>query len=146
MFFNHIQAIGPRVAAMNDDGLFCTPRQNHLILENTRLHFARGMIVKIVESDFAPGYDFRMLSQSCQFFQMLRCDFLRFVRVNANRGVNPLMLFGKGQRGIELFGPWAGADREERAHSSSAGAFEHGIAVLRELWEIDVRMRINQFH
>src|SRR5713101_10182372 len=114
MFFKHVQAIGPGVAAMNDDGLLRPARQTHLVPENTRLRFARRMIVVIVESDFAPSNDLRMLSQPCQFFQVLRCDFLRLVGMNADGGVNPVMLLGKGQRGIELLGSWAGADGEER--------------------------------
>src|SRR6267142_6928788 len=133
MFFNYVQAICPRVAAMDDNGLLRPPRQRNLVSENMRLHFARRMIVKIIESDFSPRDDFRMLSQPCQFFQVLRCDFLRFVGMNANRRVNPVMSFGKGQRGIELLGSRAGTDGEERAHSSGARAFEHGVTIFREL-------------
>src|SRR6266404_1467354 len=71
MFFNHVQAIGPSIAAMNDDGFLRAPRESHLVAENTRLRFARRMIVVIVESDFSPRDDFRMLSQPRQFFQVL---------------------------------------------------------------------------
>src|SRR5438445_12436081 len=121
MFFNHVQAIGPSVAAMNDDGFLRAPRESHLVAENTRLRFARRMIVVIVESDFSPRDDFRMLSQPRQFFQVLRCDFLRLVWMNANRGVNTVLLFVKGQRGIYLLRPRADADGDEGSHSARAG-------------------------
>src|SRR5712664_3170404 len=65
--------------------------QDQMDLENTRLHFARRMIVVIVESNFAPSDDFPMLSQPCEFFQVLRCDCLRFVGMYADSGVNPVM-------------------------------------------------------
>src|SRR6267142_3314695 len=125
---------------MNDERLLRAPRQIHLFPENPRLHLARGMIVIIVESDLAPGDDFRKLSEPCQFLQVLRRDFLRLVGMNSNRGENPVMLFGKGQRGIELLWPRAGADGQERAHSSGARALKHGVAVFRELRKVNVSM------
>jgi hypothetical protein len=114
LVFNHVQAICPRVAAMNDDRLLRTPRQRHLVAENTCLHFAGRMIVVIVESDFSPGDDFPMLSQPFQFFQVLRCDFFRLVGMNANRGVNPVMLLGKGKRGTKLLGSRAITNGKQR--------------------------------
>jgi len=140
MFLNHVQAIGPSVTAMDDDGLLRPARQIHLLAENTRLRFARRMIVKIIEPDLPPSDDFRMLSQPCQFFQVLWCSFLRFVGVNSNRGENPVMLFGKGQRGIELLGSRAGSYGKQRRDAGSSRAFKHGVAVLRELREVDVRV------
>src|SRR6266851_1714021 len=55
-------------------------------------------------------------------------------------GVNPIMLFGKRQRGIQLLGSRPGADGEKRRHASGARAIEHSFAVFRELRKINVRV------
>src|SRR5262249_21906068 len=95
MFFEHVHAIRPRVAAMDDDGKFCLLSQRHLLTKNFVLRFAWRMVVEIVESNFAPANHFAMLRQLRQFFQMLWRDFLRFVRMDSNRGVNPIVLFSE---------------------------------------------------
>jgi len=77
---------------------------------------------------------------------MLLCYFLRFVGMNPDRGVNPIVLLGEGHRRIELLGAWACADGEECRDSGGACAIKHGSAVFGELWEVDVRVRIDQFH
>ncbi len=128
---------------MNDDGKLRLPRQRHLVAKNAVLHIARRMIVKIIETDFAPSNDFGMLRQPGQLVQMLVRNFLRLVGMNPDGGVNPLVLLGKGQRGIELFRTWACADCKQCRHSRFASAVEHGVAVFRELWEVDVRVRID---
>ena len=100
------------------------------------------MIVEIVQADFAPGDDFRMLRELCQFIEMPREDLFRFVRMNPDRRVDPIMLLGKWQRGIELFGTWTWtcADGEQRRHARGARPIEHGLAVFRELRKINVRV------
>ena len=80
---------------MNDDRQFCTLRKIHLVAEYAVLDFARRMIVVVVETDLAPGDDFRMLGQSGQVIQMLLHYLLRFVGMYADSGVNPIMLLGK---------------------------------------------------
>ncbi len=85
---------------MNDDGQFCLLRKGHLIAEDTMLDFAGRMIVEVVEPHLAPGDDFGMLRQASQFLQMLLRDFLRFMRMNPDRGVNPIVLLSEGQGGI----------------------------------------------
>jgi hypothetical protein len=56
------------------------------------------------------------------------------------------MLFGKRQRGIEFLRAGACANGEERRHARGARAFEHRFAVFRELGEVNVRVRVDQFH
>ena len=57
------EAIGPGIAAMDDDGQFRGACERHLVAEDLLLHFARRVIVEIVEADFAPGDYFRMLRE-----------------------------------------------------------------------------------
>ncbi len=126
VFLDHVQAIGPGITAMNDNrqlGLLC---KRHLIAKHFLLHIARRMIVVVVKTDLAPGNNFGMLRQPRQFLQMLWRDFLRFVRMYTDGGVNPIMLFGKRQRGIQLLG--------------SRRAIEHSFAVFRELRKLNVRV------
>src|SRR5258708_33017983 len=61
VFFEHVQTIGPGIAAMNDDGQFCLLGQYHLIAEDAVLRIARRMIVVVVETNLAPRNDFGML-------------------------------------------------------------------------------------
>ena len=87
------------------------------------LHFARRVIVEIVEADFAPGDDFGMFARVRA--SSSRCcwrDFFGFVRMNADGGVNPVVLFGEREGGVEFFRAGAGADGEERGDACRAGA------------------------
>src|SRR6266480_4828325 len=90
--------------------------------------------------DHSPRDDFGMLRQPGQVSQMLLRYLLRFVGMDADGGVNPIMMFGKWQRGIELLRSGARADGEECRHACRAGAIEHGFAVFGELREVDVRV------
>src|SRR5437879_3271424 len=96
VFFNHIEAVSPGVAAMNDDGQPGLLSESHLVAEDAVLRVARRMIVEIIEANLAPRDDSRMLRQPGQFFQMLLRDFFRFVGMNAHGRVNPIVLLSKG--------------------------------------------------
>src|SRR5260370_22942800 len=143
VFFDHIQTIEPGLAAMNDNRQLGLLRERHLVAENAVLHIARRMIIEIIETKLSPGDDLGMLRQPGQFLQMLWRDFLRFVRMYTDGGVNPIMLFSKRQRGIQLLGSRPGADGEQCRHTSRTRAIEHGFTVFRELREVDVRVRVN---
>src|SRR5579863_8658392 len=54
VFFQDLQAIRPRFAAMNDHRSLRRARLTKLMAKDVRLYFARRMIVMIVESDFSP--------------------------------------------------------------------------------------------
>jgi len=84
-----------------------------------------------------------MLRQAGQFIQMLLRDFLRFVWMDSDRGINPIVLFGERQRGIDFLRARASADRKQSRHSSSARAVKDGFSVFRELREVDVRVGID---
>jgi hypothetical protein len=51
--------------------------------------------------------------------------------------------FSVRNRGIQFFWTGAGANGEERGYARSAGALQHGFAIIRKLWEIDVRVRVD---
>ncbi len=65
--FENGQAIGPRVAAMDDDRFLRGAGNFQLTAENPRLHLARRMIVEIIEADLTDSEKTRMARQ---FFEM----------------------------------------------------------------------------
>ena len=54
---------------MNHDRQLGRPCQFHLPQEDLLLQLARRMIVKVIEPDFAPGYDPGSFSQLLQFLK-----------------------------------------------------------------------------
>ena len=131
---------------MNDDGQLGRMRQRHLIAEDLSLRVARRMIVEIVEPDFAPRDHFGMLRQRCELIEMLLGNFLRLVRMNANTGVNPVVLLSVRNGSVQLFRAGPCANRQQRANASRPRALQHNFAVLRKLRKINMRMRIDQVH
>jgi hypothetical protein len=114
--------------------------------EDALLHVPGRMVRVVVESHFAPGDHARVVSQPINLLEVRLCGQLCFLRMDPDRGVNPIVLFGKGQRRIELLWPRAAADGQYRLDASLPRALEHCDAVSIELREIEVRVRINQFH
>ena len=87
-----------------------------------------------------------MLREKSEFVQMLRCDFFGFVRVNTNARVNPIMLFGERDGGVEFFRTRPGANSEQSTNAGVASALEHGFAIVSELRKIDVRVGVDEVH
>ena len=63
MPIEYLEAIGPSLPAMDDDRQTCGAGQIKLLDEDALLNVARGMIVMVVEADFAPGQEVWMLWQ-----------------------------------------------------------------------------------
>ncbi len=68
-FFENTQAVGPRIAAVHDEGQLGRAGQFQLLPKDAFLHVTRGMVVIIIETDFAPGNHFGMLRQPGQRLQ-----------------------------------------------------------------------------
>ncbi len=64
---------------------------------------------------------------------MLRRDLLRFVRMDADAGVRSSRIDRRMVARNLIFRGRAGADGEQSRDARSAGAFEHGFAIVREL-------------
>ena len=131
---------------MDHDGSFSCARQRQLPAKNNVLHLAWRKVVVVIEADFTPGDHARVLGKRFKRCQV-RVGYLRgFVRMDANRGLNPIMLLGERQRRIQFFGTRARSDREQGGDSRLARALEHGIAIFVKLREIQVRVGIYEFH
>src|SRR5205823_14720035 len=102
-----------------------------------------GVVVEIVKADFAVGDDAGMLRELGELFEVRGRQVFGFVGMRAYGGVNPVVLFGEGERGVEFFRAGAGADGEQRVYAGGAGAVEHGGAVVIKLREVDVRVGVD---
>jgi len=98
--FDEREAIGPGVATVNDDGEFGVASERHLVAEYLVLDVARRVIVIIIQTNFAPSDYFGTFCELREFFEVLRCDLLRFVRMDSDAGVYPVILIRIWQRGI----------------------------------------------
>src|SRR6266567_8423787 len=66
-----------------------------------------------------------------------------FVRMDSERRIDPVVLFGVGNAARHLVGPVAVADCDQRLHAGSARALEHGFAVGSKLLTIDVGVGVD---
>ncbi len=90
---------------------------------------------------------FACLASVSQLFEVICGDlFLGLMRMNSNGGINPIVLLGKRNGGIEFFRTRTSADRQQSRDTGRASPLEHGLTILRELREINMGVRVDQFH
>ena len=123
---------------MDDDRAFGGARQFQLAAENGRLHFARGMIVVIVETDFAPGDQARVLRQPIEFLVVRFGGVPGFVRMNSGRGVNPVVRLCVGDGCSQLFDFRAVADGQQHGDSRRLRASQHGVTIRVKVGNVHV--------
>src|SRR6266705_4000752 len=135
-------------ARMNQDRQLARSRQPQLSSEGFALHFARGMIVMIIEPDFSPGdYAFALFNQIEKPFFSRGVEKFGVVRVDADRDVNLVVIFSQSDRAFEI--PTvrvAGADVEHGRNPGSARSGNHMFAINVEVRTVDVAMRIDESH
>ena len=102
-FVEEAEAIVPGVAAVDDDGEIGGLGEFHLLAADCFLDVAGRVVVEIIETNFAPGEYFGMFGQGGESFEMGRRDFFGVVGMDAYRGVDPVVGFGVGECGVELF-------------------------------------------
>src|ERR1700756_2293081 len=93
-FGQHVETLGPGVAAMNDERELGGAGEFHLIAEGALLNIARRMVVEIVETDFTPGDYLGMQRETGECVEVCRSDFPSFVRMDADGGVDPVVRLG----------------------------------------------------
>ena len=87
-----------------------------------------------------PGDHLRMLCEFGEPVEMLRCEVSGFVRMGTNRRVDPVVLLGERDCGVQPIGACAAADGEQRFDTRGAGAIEHRVAVFVEWRAFEVRV------
>ena len=79
---------------MDHDGQLRHSCKFHLCHECLFLDFARRMVIEVIEADFAPRNDVGSFRQSFQFLKIGVSGQLGFVRMDADRRVDELVLLG----------------------------------------------------
>ncbi len=143
VLFEDREAIVPRIAAMDHDRQLCGARLLELPPEDALLHVARRLllVVVVIEAHLAPGDHARVPGELVELREMLFGGRFRVVRVDADRRVDPIVLLGEGNRGIDALGrARPAADREQRVDARRARALEHRGAIVVELRHLQVRV------
>ena len=71
-------------------------------------------------------------------------EVLGFVRVNAHRGINPIVTLGDGQRRVQAIGACASTCHQDVTKAGGAGAFNHCRAVGVEVGIVKVGVGIKK--
>jgi len=145
-FFEDGQAIGPGLAAVDDDGQAAAAGDGELVAKDGLLNVARGVVVVIVEADFTPGDDANVSGVGFGFLEMALGDEFGFVGMDTDGGVDPGVLLGERDGRVEMVGAGSTADGEDGGDAGFAGAGEDGIAVRLEVGEIEMGVGVDQFH
>ena len=145
VLLDNFQTIRPRVAAVNDDGEFGGTGLLKLAAEDALLQVRSNVIVVIIETHFAPGNDSRIRGERIERGVGFVGDVVHIVRMDADGGVDPIVLLGKWNCGIKAVDARAAANGEEALDARPASPEEHGVAVFVKLRKFQVRMRIDNF-
>src|SRR5215469_16153417 len=105
------------------------------------------MVVVIVKPHFPPADHSRVTRPLIELSKMLLGCLICVVRMDPDRSVNPIVLFGVGNRRVEpLCRTATAANCEHHLDAGSPCACEHGAAVLIELGEFQMCVRVNNAH
>ena len=103
-------------------GSFNPLREFHLTNEHALLNFARRVVVMVIEPDLANRQDFG--GCGCwRIFCVRIGEVLGVVRVNADRGVNPIVGVGDGERRIQAIRTGASARNHDVAKARGTRPF-----------------------
>src|SRR5262249_32324762 len=114
----------------------------HLADEDVLLRVAGRVVVIIIEADLSPGYYFGPARKLLKLREIGILGALRFVRVNANGGVEKLMLRGEFDRTIEGARAIAGADGGGVCYSRFDRARDYLFAVGVEARPVQVAVGV----
>ena len=141
--FEDREAIVPGVAAVDHDWQLRRARLLELPPEDALLHVARGLllVIVVIEAHLAPRDHARVPCELVELREVLLGGGLRVVGVNADGRVDPIVLFGERNRGVDaLGGARSAADRQQRFDARRAGALENRRAVGVEFRGFQVRV------
>src|SRR5215470_3204172 len=100
------------------------------------------MIVKVIETDFAPGND---LGALCQQLELLEIRFTRqfgFMRMDTDSRINTLAFLSQSDSAIKCARAISGADGNHRRDPRFACACNHHVAISVETLTIKMCMRV----
>jgi hypothetical protein len=86
---------------VNDDREPGCCREFHLLEKNLLLYVAWRVIVEIVQTDLAPPHDLGTPREGDELVKISLRRQRRLVRMDADRGIDPVVLFSQFDRAIE---------------------------------------------
>ena len=146
---NDFPQVGPGIAAMpgvatvDDDGQIELARELQLTDQDLPLHVARRMVVVIIESDFANRHQLRMRRELSELVEMAVPRLRGLVRVNARRGVNPLVSLGNPHGLAQAVGSPGPADGQQILQPGATRALDHGVAVRVKVGIVEVAVGVD---
>ena len=129
---------------MDDDGQGGGSRQFHLADEDVLLDLARRVVVIVVETDFSPGYDF---CSAAELFKLTKIGVggkFGFVRMNADRGVDEVVLLGNFDAAIERAGALAGSNRQQVDDAGLMRTSDNPLAIFSEPRTVEMAVRVDE--
>lgn len=130
---------------MNDNGHTRCRRHFQLPNKYRELDFLGDSPV-IIQANFTKCLDLRMSKQVLQNSKRIGGDFGRIVRMDAYGGEHARICIRQTNGGFEIGRPVARPDGEHELQSHFACTFNNGLAVLIELFIVQMAMRIDEFH
>jgi len=127
---------------MNNDGKVEFTRFVQHVTELPFLVRAGRMLVVIVESDLAVGHDLLVLREAPDDLVGGMKDVLHLVGMDADGGVDEIILVRKQNRVTTRFD--RRADGDDIFNARCSRAFDHVVAVVIELAHLQVRMRVDE--
>jgi hypothetical protein len=94
----------------------------------------------VVQPDFTYTHNPRILRQLADLQGVMFREMPCIVRVNAHRGVNPIVALGQGDGSLEVIRSGTAPNGQKIAQSGSAGALDHRVAVGVEVGIIEMAM------
>ena len=131
-------------AAVDEDGKLDRGSQCELLAEDLLLRVAWGMVVVVVEADFADGDDARMLGKALHAVEVCVDEQARLVGVDADGSVNPGVALGERDGAGDVVRAVAIADGEEGADAGIVGALDGGVAIGGELGAVEMGVGVEE--
>ncbi len=131
-------------AAVDEDGKFDGGGELELLAEDALLHLSRRVVVMVVESDFSDGDDLRVMGEALHEFEVGGGEQARFVRVDADGGVDPEVLLGEGDGAGEVVGAVSVANGEQSSDAGVVGALDDRFAIGGELGAVEMGVGVEE--
>src|SRR6266567_8981613 len=148
--FDEGEAIFPGVvavvggAAVDDDWEMGGEGECHLPDKHVLLNVARGVAVVVVEADFSPGDYFGSAGKGFELAEVGVGGEFRFVRMDADGGVDEIILGGEFDGAVEGAGAISGADGEDGSDAGLTGTGEDFVAVGVEAGAVEVGVGVDE--
>jgi hypothetical protein len=131
-----------RVSGVNDDWETGLPGGRNMGAENPCANVTRRLVIMIIEPGFANTDAFRVTRQGYETIQGYFGFFMRVMGMRPNRAKD--VFISLSETADRVKGIRSGRNGDHPPNPGGAGAFDHGISLGGEIWEIEVAMTVNE--